>query len=96
MFDKPLICGPRLSKRGYTGTKLEDNLSAEIFQTILDEAREAYREEIVIELQSEEEEQAEVNVARVEAWMASWLEDRSKVRPGKRRADTEMKMEDRV
>ena len=47
--------GPRLSKRGYTGTKLEENLQAEIFQTILDEAREAYREEIVIELQSEEE-----------------------------------------
>jgi len=86
----------RLSKRGYTGTKLEDNLSAEIFQTILDEAKEAYREEIVIELQSEEEEQAETNVTRVEAWMASWLEDRGKVRPGKRRADTEMRMEDRV
>ena len=95
-YTKSLISGTRLSKRGYTGTKLEDNLSAEIFQTILDEAREAYREEIVIELQSEEEEQTEANVARVEAWMASWLEDRGKVRPGKRRADTEMRMEDRV
>ena len=47
----------RLSQRGYTGPKLEDNLSAEIFQTILDEAREAYREEIVIELPSETEDQ---------------------------------------
>ena len=50
----------------------------------------------MIELQSEEEEQAETNLARVEAWMASWLEDRGKVRPGKRRADMEMRMEDRV
>ena len=50
----------------------------------------------MIELQSEEEEHTETSVARVEAWMASWLEDRAKVRPGKRRADTEMKMEDRV
>ena len=32
-------------------------MSAEIFQTILDEARESYREEIVIELQSETEDQ---------------------------------------
>ena len=54
----------RLSQRGYTGTKLEDNLSAEIFQTILDEAREAYREEIVIELQSEQEDQLQTNLAR--------------------------------
>ena len=43
-----------------------------------------------------EEEHTETSVTRVEAWMASWLEDRAKVRPGKRRADTEMKMEDRV
>ena len=91
-----LISGSRLSKRGYTGTKLEENLQAEIFQTILDEAREAYREEIVIELQSEEEEHTETSVTRVEAWLASWLEDRAKVRPGKRRADTEMKMVDRL
>ena len=28
-------------------------MAAEIFQTILDEAKESYREEIVIELQSE-------------------------------------------
>ena len=35
-------------------------------------------------------------VSRVEQWMEAWVEDRGKVRPGKRRADTEMRMEDRV
>ena len=76
----------RLSSRGYTGAKLEDNLSAEIFQTILDEAKESYREEIVIELKSEEDEDLESNVARVIQWVAMWKEDRNKVRPGKRKS----------
>ena len=77
----------RLTSRGYSGTKLENNLSAEIFQTILDEARESYREEIVIELQSESEEDLEMNAARVVQWEQNWREDRNKVRPGKRRAE---------
>ena len=34
----------RLQARGYTGRKLEENLQAEIFQTILDEAKESYRQ----------------------------------------------------
>ena len=33
----------RLQARGYKGKKLEENLQAEIFQTILDEAKESYR-----------------------------------------------------
>ena len=33
----------RLNTRGYSGRKLEENLQAEIFQTILDEAKESYR-----------------------------------------------------
>ena len=35
----------RLQARGYTGRKLEENLQAEIFQTILDEAKESYRQD---------------------------------------------------
>ena len=39
-------------RRAYSEKKLSDNVEAEIMQVILDEAREAYREEIVIELPS--------------------------------------------
>ena len=77
----------RLMSRGYGGRKLEENCQAEIFQTILDEARESYREEIVVELKSEVEEQVESNVNRVMMWVDQWKEDRGRVRPGKRRAE---------
>ena len=71
--------------RGYTGKKLEDNIQCEIFQTILEEARESYREEIVHELQSNTAEDQEQNCARVLAWIQQWHQDRGKVRPGKRK-----------
>jgi len=77
----------RLMARGYGGKKLEENCQAEIFQTILDEAKESYREEIVVELKSEVEEQVVSNVSRVMMWVDQWKEDRGRVRPGKRRAE---------
>eukprot|EP00092_Neocalanus_flemingeri_P037761 GFUD01041109.1.p1 GENE.GFUD01041109.1~~GFUD01041109.1.p1 ORF type:complete len:191 (-),score=77.37 GFUD01041109.1:92-664(-) len=80
----------RLKERGYGGKKLEENCQAEIFQTVLDEAKESYREEIVVELQSEVEEQVEENVNRVSMWVDQWQQDREKVRPGKRRAEGEL------
>ena len=75
----------RLSTRGYTGKKLEDNLQCEIFQTVLDEAKEAYREELVHELQSNTAEERVENLNRIMAWINQWQEDRGKVRPGKRK-----------
>jgi len=83
----------RLASRGYTGAKLEDNMSAEIFQTILDEAKESYREEIVVELTSETEDQLETNCARVMQWITQWKQDKNKVRPGKRRANQDIEKE---
>jgi len=74
----------RLNTRGYSGRKLEENLQAEIFQTILDEAKESYREELVVELTSEKEEDVESNAQRVEAWIVQWKQDRKAVRPTKR------------
>jgi Predicted nucleotide kinase (related to CMP and AMP kinases) len=38
--------------RGYKGKKLEDNVQCEIFQVLLEEARESYKQEIVYELPS--------------------------------------------
>ena len=62
----------RLETRGYSERKLQDNVEAEIMQVILDEAREAYREEIVIELPSNTIEDIEANLARTGAWLAAW------------------------
>lgn len=46
-------------------------------QTVLDEAREAFAKEIVIELQSDSPEDVEANVDRILAWIESWRADRS-------------------
>ena len=62
----------RLENRSYSAKKLQDNVEAEIMQVILDEAREAYAEEIVIELPSNTVEDIESNVARTLAWLQAW------------------------
>ena len=65
----------RLESRGYSEKKLADNVEAEIMQVILDEAREAYREDIVIELPSNTIEDIESNVQRTVQWLKSWKPD---------------------
>jgi adenylate kinase len=77
----------RLASRGYTGKKLEENIQCEIFQTILEEAKEAYREELVVELQSNTEEDMANNLERVLAWMEQWRKDRDIVSSRKRKAN---------
>ena len=62
----------RLAERGYAQKKITENVECEIMQVILDEAREAYPEEIVIELQSDTIEDMEANVQRVLQWMQQW------------------------
>ncbi|KAF2847273.1 P-loop containing nucleoside triphosphate hydrolase protein [Plenodomus tracheiphilus IPT5] len=62
----------RLTSRGYSGKKLEENMDSEIMQVLLDEAREAYKEEIVVELRSEKAEDVEGNLERVERWVEEW------------------------
>ena len=65
----------RLTARGYKGKKLEENMDSEIMQVLLDEAREAYKEEIVVELKSESSEDVEGNLERVEMWVEGWRKD---------------------
>ncbi|KAF2637855.1 P-loop containing nucleoside triphosphate hydrolase protein [Massarina eburnea CBS 473.64] len=67
----------RLSARGYTGKKLDENIDAEIMQVLLDEARESYDEQIVVELMSEGPDDVEGNLERVEAWVEGWKRDRN-------------------
>jgi len=50
---------------------------SEIMGVVLDEAREAYTAEIVIELQSETVQDMESNVARIIEWIEDWQRDRA-------------------
>lgn len=65
----------RLKARGYSGKKLEDNIDCEIFQTILEEAKSSYKEEIVHELISNTLEQITDNVNRICKWLEHWKAD---------------------
>lgn len=65
----------RLAKRQYSQAKIEENIDAEIMQVILDEAREAYVPEIVIELRSDTVEEMESNVERIVQWKEQFEKD---------------------
>ena len=54
---------------GYQGRKLTENIECEIFQTILEEARESYRPEIVHELPSNTPDDMESNICRILDWL---------------------------
>lgn len=50
-------------------------MDSEIMQVLLDEARGAYKEEVVVELRSESAEDVEGNLERVEKWVEGWRRD---------------------
>jgi len=54
---------------GYDGRKLKENVECEIFQTILDEARESYNMDIVHELPSNTPDDMESNIGRILDWL---------------------------
>lgn len=62
----------RLEKRGYSATKIQENVQCEIFQTILDEARESYRPEIVFELASNTPDDMDRNLEEIKSWVNQW------------------------
>lgn len=66
----------RLSKRGYKDEKVQENMDAEIFDVIGEEAREAWEEGQVVELKSIKVEDVEENAERVVQWAKQWLKDR--------------------
>ena len=47
-------------------------MECEIFQTILEEARESYRKEIVHELKSNTTDEMETNLDQIEQWVQQW------------------------
>jgi adenylate kinase len=52
--------------------KIQENNEAEIMNVVLEEAREAYAEEIVVALESESTDDLESNVSRIVQWIEAW------------------------
>ncbi|XP_015917313.1 adenylate kinase isoenzyme 6 [Parasteatoda tepidariorum] len=63
----------RLVRRGYSGKKLENNIQCEIFQTLVDEAKEAYDPTIVFKLNSNTPDDMESNIENICRWIESFL-----------------------
>ena len=66
----------RLQARKYSEEKLQENLDSEIMEVLLEEARESYIAKIVVELRSDEAEDIDANIERLEAWVEAWKKDR--------------------
>ena len=58
--------------RGYTGPKLQNNMECEIFQVLLEEARESYSQDIVQALPSNTIEDMSNNVEILGNWIKAW------------------------
>ncbi|KAJ7564338.1 hypothetical protein O6H91_02G013500 [Diphasiastrum complanatum] len=61
----------RLSNRGYTAEKLQNNIECEIFQVLLEEARESYSHDIIKTLPSNTIEDMSSNVELLKNWVQS-------------------------
>ena len=56
---------------------LSPYFQCEIFQTILDEAKDSYKPEIVHELQSNNLEDVQKNARNICLWIDQWIKDNS-------------------
>ena len=62
----------RLEQRKYNAVKIQDNIQCEIFQTILEEARDSYKPDIVHELRSNTEADMERNLNQIVNIITAW------------------------
>ncbi len=62
----------RLTIRGYDEKKKNENMECEIMQVVLEASRDSYDPDMVHVLNSNNIEDLEANVARVQQWYASW------------------------
>lgn len=65
----------RLKARNYPEQKLQENMDSEIMEVLLHEARESYSGDIVIELPSNDADDIEANLERIEIWIKDWKQD---------------------
>lgn len=75
-----LTAGRGNPSRNYAEAKLQENLDSEIMEVLLQEAHEAFDEEIVIELTSNTADEMETNADRIEAWVRQWKTDNNAAR----------------
>ena len=61
--------------RDYSEAKLQENLDAEIFGVLAEEAREAFDDGTVVELKSETVEDVDANCERILQWVSTWQEE---------------------
>ena len=59
----------RLTDRGYSSKKLENNIDCEIMQVVLEEAMESYAKDIVMVLQSDTADDQASNIERIREWL---------------------------
>lgn len=76
-----MLTRPRTRCSGYALNKIQENNEAEIMEVILQDARESYAEEIVVELRSESPEEMEENIGRIVAWVEAWRRDHAEGSP---------------
>lgn len=65
----------RLEDRGYRENKISENIECEIMQVLLQEARENYDADIIVELQSDDIDVLNDNVDRIAQWVQSWQQN---------------------
>ncbi|OCT54785.1 Adenylate kinase isoenzyme 6 HBR1 [Cladophialophora carrionii] len=66
----------RLTARGYKDNKVQENMDAEIFGVVSEEAKEGWEEEgQVVELKSVHAEDIEENAERILQWVKDWVKD---------------------
>ena len=58
--------------RGYSEKKLSNNIECEIFQVLLEEAKESYSENIVMALKSDNIDDITRNVTTLTDWIRAW------------------------
>lgn len=54
---------------------MQENIDSEIMDVLLQEARDSYDEDIVVELTSNTTDEMESNVDRIDAWIKQWKKD---------------------
>ncbi|KAF2300526.1 hypothetical protein GH714_013946 [Hevea brasiliensis] len=59
----------RLNKRGYSQNKISNNIECEIFQVLLEEAKESYAEDIVVALRSDSIDDIIRNASNLTDWV---------------------------
>ena len=84
----------RLKSRNYSEKKLQENMDCEIMEVLLQEAREAYDSQIIVELKSDKTTDLDSNVERIEQWIANWKKDHDKGGDVKQQEAGDVKDED--